>query len=190
MYMARPQHIRHGSGDWTQRRRTRLWPATRWRRASEPKIGLRRARRLGWYRQVRRDWPGQGPCTHDGSVPRRCGRTCLRQQVRDPSRAKVLQVQEERRRSVLGTGQRGRVGLPQVPHRGTHLELAGQRLGPAEPPADVRLTRTADTVKRSSKLFLLSADDTLHALASTAFMRMLRQEDLACVPDFAGQRVR
>jgi hypothetical protein len=42
----------------------------------------------------------------------------------------------------------------------------------------------------SSKLFLLSADDTLHALASTAFMRMLRQEDVARVPDFAGQRVR
>ena len=63
-------------------------------------------------------------------------------------------------------------------------------MGPAEPPADVRLTRTADTVKLSSKLFLLSADDTLHALASTAFMRMLRQEDLTRVPDFAGQRVR
>jgi hypothetical protein len=45
-------------------------------------------------------------------------------------------------------------------------------------------------VKLSSKLFLLSADDTLHVLASTAFMRMLRQEDLARVPDFAGQRVR
>jgi len=45
-------------------------------------------------------------------------------------------------------------------------------------------------VKLSSKLFLLSADDTLHALASTAFMRMLRQEDLARIPDFAGQRVR
>ena len=45
-------------------------------------------------------------------------------------------------------------------------------------------------MKLSSRLFLLSADDTLHALASTAFMRMLRQEDLARVPDFAGQRVR
>jgi hypothetical protein len=45
-------------------------------------------------------------------------------------------------------------------------------------------------VKLSSKLFLLSADDRLHALASTAFMRMLRQEDLTRVPDFAGQRVR
>ena len=42
----------------------------------------------------------------------------------------------------------------------------------------------------SSRLFLLSADDTLHALASTAFMRMLRREDVARVPDFAGQRVR
>ena len=42
----------------------------------------------------------------------------------------------------------------------------------------------------SSKLFLLSADETLHALASTAFMRMLRREDVARVPDFAGQRVR
>ena len=42
----------------------------------------------------------------------------------------------------------------------------------------------------SSRLFLLSADDTLHALASTAFMRMLRCEDVARIPDFAGQRVR
>ena len=82
------------------------------------------------------------------------------------------------------------MGLPQVPHRGTDLELARQPLGPAEPPANVRLIRTAETVKLSSKIFLLSADDTLHALASTAFMRMIRQEDLARVPDFAGQRVR
>ena len=52
------------------------------------------------------------------------------------------------------------------------------------------MTRTADPVKLSSKQFLLSADDTLYTLASTAFMRMLRQEDLARVPDFAGQRVR
>ena len=42
----------------------------------------------------------------------------------------------------------------------------------------------------SSRLFLLCADDTLHALASTAFMRMLRREGVARVPDFAGQRVR
>jgi hypothetical protein len=39
-------------------------------------------------------------------------------------------------------------------------------------------------------LFLLSSDDTLHALAGTAFMRMLRQEDTARLPDFAGQRMR
>jgi len=45
-------------------------------------------------------------------------------------------------------------------------------------------------VSLSSKVFLLSADDMLHALASTAFMRMLRREDVARVPDFAGQRVR
>jgi hypothetical protein len=42
----------------------------------------------------------------------------------------------------------------------------------------------------SSRLFLLSADDTLHALASMAFMRMLRREEVARIPDFAGQRVR
>ena len=42
----------------------------------------------------------------------------------------------------------------------------------------------------SSKLFLLSADDTLHALSSTAFLRMLRREGSARVADFAGQRVR
>lgn len=38
----------------------------------------------------------------------------------------------------------------------------------------------------SSRLFLLSADDTLHTLAGTAFMRMLRQDEVARVPDFAG----
>ena len=42
----------------------------------------------------------------------------------------------------------------------------------------------------SSRLFLLAADDTLYALASTAFMRMLRREDVSRVPDFAGKRVR
>lgn len=42
----------------------------------------------------------------------------------------------------------------------------------------------------SSRLFLLGGDDTLHGLAGTAFMRMLRQEDTARLPDFAGQRVR
>jgi len=42
----------------------------------------------------------------------------------------------------------------------------------------------------SSRLFLLSGDDTLHGLAGTAFMRMLRQEDTVRLPDFAGQRVR
>ena len=42
----------------------------------------------------------------------------------------------------------------------------------------------------ASRLYLLSADDTLHVLAGTAFMRMLRNEDVARVPDFAGQRVR
>jgi len=41
-----------------------------------------------------------------------------------------------------------------------------------------------------SRLFLLSADDTMHALAGTAFMRMLRCEDVARIPYFAGQRVR
>jgi hypothetical protein len=42
----------------------------------------------------------------------------------------------------------------------------------------------------SSKLFLLAADDTLYALASSAFMRMLRREDVSRAPDFAGKRVR
>jgi hypothetical protein len=42
----------------------------------------------------------------------------------------------------------------------------------------------------SSRLFLLSADHRLYALASTAYVRILRQEDVARVPDFAGQRVR
>ena len=42
----------------------------------------------------------------------------------------------------------------------------------------------------SSRLFLLSGDDTLHALAGTAFMRMLRQQEVSRLADFAGQRVR
>lgn len=42
----------------------------------------------------------------------------------------------------------------------------------------------------SSRLFLLSADDTLHVLADAAFIRMLRRETVARIPDFAGQRVR
>ena len=45
-------------------------------------------------------------------------------------------------------------------------------------------------MRMSSRLFLLSRDDTLHSLAGTAFMRMLRQEDIARLPDFAGQRIR
>lgn len=45
-------------------------------------------------------------------------------------------------------------------------------------------------MKLASKLFVFSADDTLHSMANTAFMRMLRQEDVARVPAFAGQRVR
>lgn len=42
----------------------------------------------------------------------------------------------------------------------------------------------------SSKVFLLSAHDTLHVLANAPFMRMLRREAVARIPDFAGQRVR
>jgi hypothetical protein len=42
----------------------------------------------------------------------------------------------------------------------------------------------------SSKLFLISADDTVHVLANAAFLRMLRREPLARIPGFAGQRVR
>lgn len=42
----------------------------------------------------------------------------------------------------------------------------------------------------STKLFLLSGDDALHAMSSTAFMRMLRCEEVSRLPDFAGQRVR
>jgi hypothetical protein len=45
-------------------------------------------------------------------------------------------------------------------------------------------------MKLSSRMFLVAADGTLHALAIAAFMRMLRQEDVARIPDFAGQRVR
>lgn len=42
----------------------------------------------------------------------------------------------------------------------------------------------------SSRLFLLSADNTLHAIGNAAFMRMRRREAVARIPDFAGQRVR
>jgi hypothetical protein len=52
------------------------------------------------------------------------------------------------------------------------------------------LTQKANAMGLSSKLFVLAADDTLYALASTAFMRMLRREDVSRVPDFAGKRVR
>ena len=45
-------------------------------------------------------------------------------------------------------------------------------------------------MKLSSRMFLVDADNTLHTLANTAFMRMLRHEDVARIPDFAGQRVR
>ncbi|MDM0116745.1 hypothetical protein QTI66_31920 [Variovorax sp. J22R133] len=42
----------------------------------------------------------------------------------------------------------------------------------------------------SSKLFLIAAQDALEALAAAAFMRMLRQESISRLPDFAGRRVR
>lgn len=42
----------------------------------------------------------------------------------------------------------------------------------------------------STRLFLLSADDALHRLASAAFGRMLRPGSRCRLPDFAGQRVR
>lgn len=42
----------------------------------------------------------------------------------------------------------------------------------------------------SFRIFLLSGDGTLHALAGSAFMRMLRKEDNCRIPDFAGQRIR
>ena len=45
-------------------------------------------------------------------------------------------------------------------------------------------------MRLSSKLFLFSDDDTLHVLATSGFMRMLRREDIARIPDFAGKRVR
>jgi hypothetical protein len=68
--------------------------------------------------------------------------------------------------------------------------LAGQSLGLERPSFSLDLSGTADAMKLSSKLFLLSADNTLHALTNAAFMRMLRGEDLARLPDFAGRRVR
>lgn len=36
----------------------------------------------------------------------------------------------------------------------------------------------------------LSADDTVHARSNAAFMRMLRRESVARIPEFTGQRVR
>lgn len=38
----------------------------------------------------------------------------------------------------------------------------------------------------SSRLFLLSADNTLQAMANAAFVPTLRQEAVARIPDFAG----
>ena len=42
----------------------------------------------------------------------------------------------------------------------------------------------------ASRSFLLSPDDTLHALGGTALMRMLRQEAVSRLPEFVGRRVR
>lgn len=42
----------------------------------------------------------------------------------------------------------------------------------------------------SSRLFLLSADDMLHRLASAAFARMLQPDNRSRLPGFAHQRVR
>ena len=63
-------------------------------------------------------------------------------------------------------------------------------MGPADSPGELELTGTVHAMKLSSRMFLVAADDTLHVLANTAFMRMLRQEDVARIPDFAGQRGR
>ena len=71
-----------------------------------------------------------------------------------------------------------------------NFELAGEPLGSARPSIGRRLTLKANAMGLSSRLFLLSADDMPHVLASAAFMRMIRREDVARVPDFAGQRVR
>ncbi len=65
------------------------------------------------------------------------------------------------------------------------MELARQPVGLAPSPSAARLTSKANAVRLSSKALRLSA-----ALANTACMRVLRREDVARVPDFAGQRVR
>jgi hypothetical protein len=63
-------------------------------------------------------------------------------------------------------------------------------LGPARPTPNYWLTTAANAMRLLSKSFLLTADDLLLTLASAAFMRMLRRQAVARVPDFAGQRVR
>jgi hypothetical protein len=78
------------------------------------------------------------------------------------------------------------MGVRGLSHGGPHLELAKKPVEPAQPAANQRET----SVALSSRLFLLSDDDALHALPGAAFMRMLRQQDFARVPDFGGQRVR
>jgi hypothetical protein len=45
-------------------------------------------------------------------------------------------------------------------------------------------------MRLASRLILVGADDSLSALGGAAFMRMLRREAVARLPDFAGQRVR
>ena len=70
-----------------------------------------------------------------------------------------------------------------------NFDLAGEPLGSARPSIGRRLTLKANAMRLSSRLFLLSADNTLYVLASEAFMRMIRREDVARVPDIAGQRV-
>src|SRR4029450_7549413 len=60
-----------------------------------------------------------------------------------------------------------------------HILDESGAIGPAKGPARVMAQFQADVVANA-----------LHVLAGTAFMRMLRQEDISRLPDFAGQRVR
>jgi hypothetical protein len=141
-------------------------------------------------RQIRRHWPCQRSRPCHGAVPRRLGDARFQQHLTEPARAEVFQVQEGGRARGPGSRQRRGLGVSLVSCRRTGFKLAGQSLGLERPLVSVVLSGMADVMKLSSKLFLLSAGNTLHALANTAFMRRLRREDLARGPDFASQRTR
>jgi hypothetical protein len=133
-------------------------------------------------------WPK--PDVHHRSSP---ARSCLSRDQRAPRRSFMLTWSPMRltarptpcpRRAASSTRR-----VQSRPFGGPRFELAGQPVGFARPPAGpVHWGR--EPMGLSARLFLLSADSTLHAMANAAFMRMLRRKTVSHIPGFAGPRVR